>query len=981
MSHKAWTWLLQLLGAMCAIAVEGEDQGDRVRLREVESSRPFLRLQRPAYRNFAREPFENYDNHTFPYSDTRKGFFGSMGEDLIRGYELYNWTERRSPGLQYGSTAAKDLLMFRNVIDHLVVARDGYGSWGYSAIVGDALIARFTPLTLSMTTFNGARFDLSMPRYKLTLLGSRIEKPVDATNTSLVFIGGDPSISQEDFWFTFFADASVMLLGGRLQADLGNLSLGLNGANVHIYQSTRSGGGLKGVLHPQQFLMDYVVVRFSDDSPRDGRGGPAVHQVQIAVNGHLRPEIRPQVIRHRRGVDTQVGSFSRVAGGFRKIPYNLLTADRGGGYYRATAPFYFGRIDRPLYADFLYRLDHEAGVDVSNITNLDGLLANFKVESAAEILQVDGDGQLVYIFDLSREPLLKTVEIEALVGNDYHIEVATLAEVNPRAVNRTTQLMSTFYRTVLRAPDNVQDLSNLRRVRFHVGEQTGLFTYSVDMQLKMAGMEIQGEFARSALFSRFPARMERRPIFNKAPSFLEQGSAYNINATRWFGGWRLGGEYFAINPDFQTTLRAFQPIDFLCCYRGRMGGVVNETMYWDLVQDNEDADPFPDRSTGDTLGFPENRFGIDRDGIFVGQDEDGDGILDANRNFNGIPDYEEPFLMYHVEPNAYAYGLDRNNNDEPDRREDDVDWDYPYDFDQHGLHLFGEVDLSRFWSFGVGHYGVEEVAGPGRNKATYALLTYQRQGVERLGKLFFESRFRRVQDDIADEYNVVNERTVRAGFLDNAERGVDTRLRPDPLFYQDSYVHESYLEGRANPWSTLRLAQKLRLRLNWQQGGSLHPGIVQRQRRLDHWTVVSQAEYTWYVGKLSLTPQFKFLLLRLRDRDAGRNLFFEWSVIPIVKAAYPLLARTWLQTGLQGLGPLPYRFRDQVAGRNSFERRTAFVTLVNRTRYFGYDLYSIVGIDRDRKDFDSPFQQDLAFDAWRFFVRALVGFTEYAQPI
>jgi hypothetical protein len=173
----------------------------------------------------------------------------------------------------------------------------------------------------------------------------------------------------------------------------------------------------------------------------------------------------------------------------------------------------------------------------------------------------------------------------------------------------------------------------------------------------------------------------------------------------------------------------------------------------------------------------------------------------------------------------------------------------------------------------------------------------------------------------------------------------------------------------------------LRLRLNWQQGGSLHPGIGQRQRRLDHWTLVSQADYTWYVGKLSLTPQFKFLLLRLRDRDAGRNLLSEWSAIPIVKAAYPLLARTWLQAGVQGLGALPYRFRDQGAGRNSFERRTAFVTLVNRTRYFGYDLYTIVGIDRDRKDFDSPFQQDLEFDAWRFFVRALVGFTEYAQPI
>ena len=57
------------------------------------------------------------------------------------------------------------------------------------------------------------------------------------------------------------------------------------------------------------------------------------------------------------------------------------------------------------------------------------------------------------------------------------------------------------------------------------------------------------------------------------------------------------------------------------------------------------------------------------DGVFLSQDGNNDGIPDTNRNFNRIPDWNEPFLMYESDPNEYVYGLDRNNNDEPDRRE------------------------------------------------------------------------------------------------------------------------------------------------------------------------------------------------------------------------------------------------------------------------------------------------------------------------
>ena len=116
------------------------------------------------------------------------------------------------------------------------------------------------------------------------------------------------------------------------------------------------------------------------------------------------------------------------------------------------------------------------------------------------------------------------------------------------------------------------------------------------------------------------------------------------------------------------------------------------------------------------------------------------------------------------------------------------------------------------------------------------------------------------------------------------------------------------------------------------------------------------------------------------------------------------MSRTLLQLGFQGLGPLPYRVKDKVHERQSFKRRTAFVNLINRSSYFGYNLYTIVGLTRDRKQFDDIFQRDGTslggvisdrygvlglqvprpvgeFNSWTIFVRALVGFTEFGRAL
>ena len=99
-----------------------------------------------------------------------------------------------------------------------------------------------------------------------------------------------------------------------------------------------------------------------------------------------------------------------------------------------------------------------------------------------------------------------------------------------------------------------------------------------------------------------------------------------------------------------------------------------------------------------------------------------------------------------------------------------------------------------------------------------------------------------------------------------------SRFRPDLLLYRDSYVNETFLAAHLRPLPDLGVQQELRLKVNWQQGGQQYNGLEQRDRRLDFWTWVSKTEYTWYWGKLRVKPQYKFILLRLKDQDADRRV-------------------------------------------------------------------------------------------------------------
>lgn len=94
----------------------------------------------------------------------------------------------------------------------------------------------------------------------------------------------------------------------------------------------------------------------------------------------------------------------------------------------------------------MYRLDHEAGVDVSGDANLETLVAGFELRSGTEVLHADGDQQLVFLFDLSEEDPVESVEVDAIMGGDFRVDVAQLDEANPRGRSYHTRYKTTFYR-------------------------------------------------------------------------------------------------------------------------------------------------------------------------------------------------------------------------------------------------------------------------------------------------------------------------------------------------------------------------------------------------------------------------------------------------------------------------------------------------------------------------------------------------------
>ena len=1038
----SWVLLVVLICASSSIGEEDESAeswGPRMgidipEVPRIQPDRMFLRRDWEPYENYAHEEkrYKNYSTILSPYRDPKQYFYGPLGNRLVYGIPGYDWVETTGLGPQSRGSSilrvtgnlynypGREQSTYRRYFEDVLTVSEQTNRWWAGLTIAQELRGRFTPLTLKVNAFRGFRIDVGTKHDDLSAL---------------------------------FMNWNTVRMGAfHFERRVGLLNLGLTYVNQHESFSDSYGHTFsrKGVLRHNQPYPEIIAVKFSDDSPKDDRGGPYIVELNILVNGVLRQDIVPDIVEHVDGItESSVGRFG--AQGLVRNAYAELSAAFTSSV--PTQPTYMQyRINEaPLYMDYLFfkdlRLNDPVdperqfttyvwrGVEfpieepwhlAANLQPEASTSRNYYRDNADEILgerftedevlailirnnalnniyrpleqsfrwrtdetgpiEVSGDDFVVYYFNLAGEGYVQSVSFEAVVANDYKIEVGTVARNRRVDLNDPyapiessyTQRYGqpTLFRVVERAPGNVQDRSNVQRISFDIGTQTGMEILGANFSTNIFGLKIDGEYARSLHYFQYPDGVvgpDPSTAVRFGKRFNQKGEAYYLVARKEHERFDWGGELFHMGPNYSTELVV-------------LGTPAvphfNNTVRLMMVDDNDDNDRFPDSWFQQYIAGFVNE-GVDADGIFPGKDEDGDGRPDTNKNGNRLPDYLEPFLMYDVESDDYIYDLDLNNNDRPDGREDDPEPDYPYPEDLEGHHLFGKYRLRRDLSFSLGRLNAHQQDGAGKNLMNYGRLIWETKQPG-LGRLMVENTLKRVWDTVPDRVLISSDfgrspfgKTHLAGF--GYQQQFDLILIEDNLNYKNSWANRFYLETLLSPLKDLKMYHNFRYEFNWQQQGLLADGTHQRKNAIRTMSSVHRVDYTWrrHRSKLEIIPALKLLFLKRTQDIIDIPLADETTVIPLFKANYYVTPRTTFRLGAQGLPFWNYSVKDHGNSWNSFEQNVYVLMMTNRSDYFGYEIVANAGVTFDRRTYDDSFRSADNTDVLAVFIQIVAGAPRY----
>ena len=916
---------------------------------QLVSRRSLLSRPVPEYENYALQGYRRMGRQEFDRTTTL--IFDDFGNLLMDGVELYRLsqshpvfddptTEAREPGsrLQKG-------LLYHEFLARLVLAKDTYVGSNQRLIIGDRIRTRFSSLTMDMAALNGIRWDWDFGRHGFSLVTSRLDRPIYELEAVFSYednVGYDQRVVEVRGLSRSLLAA--FLLGGHAQTRVGMFDVGLTYLNqfrvdtqVGMAQNSFKGtlpvndpGGI-GVARRPSFI-EYLVVKIADETERDGQGA-RVFDVRMFINGVERDDIRPVITRH----DTEVLEQSNL-----------------GANANNDRLFPRGRTIPP-YVEFI---KSETAPEPFLPTETAG----------ADGLEASGTEYLLYWFAMP-EAGTRDVRFEALVGNDYEISVSEVyvASLVRKEANRPQDRnRATYFYRVAGSEGRVTDLSNLGWVGFDYGRQTGVTVGGVTLSTAVLGFQLSAEYNLNWDFRQYPdlgGQYHQR----RAP-------AYYVNVKKDAGPGFLGGELFHISPHYTTTLSIqdgslalYGAVPFFTNLGGTVDETRNNTMELDLVDDNDDRDV-----------FPENHFMpafADRDGVFPGLDKDLDGRPDINQNNNSLPDYLEPFLLYHVDPDDFVYGDDMNNNGVIDRREDDDKPDYPYDRDSEGVHLFTGGRWDNGLQLTLGLLDMRQILGGGRNWMRYAKAEYTR-GEPSLGRIQAGNFLKRVKDTIPDELNRFSHDDTfgpLGPITPVGTRGVNpadligigiSRYLDRPLRMRDSVVNTTFVEGRLKWFPGFSVRANGKLNLNFQRRTA-----VQKANRIQDWTSVIAADYVWKRGNLTVRPQLKYMARRTTDRKAVVLPAHEAHYYPILRLDYRLSPNTVVKFGAQA----PGRYRDVVNDSADYGSQDYLAMVTNTSSYSGYEMSFNAGYQLRRRRMEDRSRAIEDIDYSLFFVRMVVG--------
>ena len=578
--------------------------------------------------------------------------------------------------------------------------------------------------------------------------------------------------------------------------------------------------------------------------------------------------------------------------------------------------------------------------------------------------EANGFEVLSFAYDMPLSPIPIAMEIEATVANDYRIGVNQEHKFfNP--LNELLKLQldekgdpvlfvdrGTEPVIVDRAEGNIRDFSNKRKVRFRYGFNTGTTRYGVDLEADFGGLALSGELALSSTYQQFPTPRGEQ----LSPT---RDSAWFINAVKTLGdGLDVGLELFHVGPKYggyQGSREGYRGGVLL--YHDRGGNNRNETINFELplVDDNDDWDKWSD---DDISNEAVSELQNNRDaGVFPGQDEDRDATWDQDKNENRIPDFEEPFLLYHSDPVDFLYGFDWNNNLQVDQHEDDEKPDFRYDKDLEGSHLFAAYRPIRPLEVAVGRFDSRGIAEGTRNDVRYVRTRFVLSDPAR-GEIEIRHDTKRVRDDIRNSYYTFAEFPAPAG-PQPGDPGYDT------LLMRNSIASTFWLGTRYSQVLNLHVENNVRILDNHQLPEVFKDGTSQDDVRRTQFTMVNRFDYRFRFGKWRITPMFKRLTLvetatpKGSPRVAARSQ--SWTA-PILKVDYQISKNTILRLGQQGfrLGFVDnrrtrnfaaFRFRNKRDPLEEFASSDFVILFQNRSNYFGKEFISVVGYHRQAKEF------------------------------
>ena len=505
--------------------------------------------------------------------------------------------------------------------------------------------------------------------------------------------------------------------------------------------------------------------------------------------------------------------------------------------------------------------------------------------------------------------------------------------------------------TVERADGTPRDLAP-RQVRFEYGIPTAQTLASVDLHLDYAGWKVDGEVAANVQDFKFPVREGRRD--------RKQAMAYYLTASRGLPSLgrlqpTLGVEVFRLAPDYGGN------------YDARRGGAVfftgvpvappntSITQEFDLFDDNDDGDQWPDEFPDDT-GLSE----VKDAGVYPGLDENGDNIPDTDQNSNSIPDWDEPFLFFWGDPPQFIYDIDMNNNGLPDLTENDDEPDYPYRRDQRGYHSFLKFSspLPHLHGLSIGYYRAEQMAGGGEARVRYLRLVAG-GSPNAASRIEVKGDAKQVEDSIPDASYIWKTSTdlwVNQNVIQDTQSGTFTLKdvvppEADPMAMRNSTVGTLHLDADLNFRNSVNVRLRHKVVVNRQHEDEFGDGSLQEANTQSRVTLSSRVEYRRsLLGKMSVFARAKHLYWQ--DAGYSREWRQHWSTYgPLFEANLPLTEKSALVAGQEGIPwLLPIRHRDHRDGDQDFDRWTSVLMVRTVGNYIGWRVATEIGLQVTRLD-------------------------------